>query len=49
MRNLIRRRELFGAGIGFCASLAARSALAQSSETATARGGDRRARPPRGD
>lgn len=34
MRNLIGRRELLGAGIGLCASLGARSALAQSSETA---------------
>jgi len=33
MKNRIGRRELLGAGIGFCASLAASSALAQSSET----------------
>ena len=34
MKNRIGRRELFGAGLGLCASLAASSALAQSSETA---------------
>src|SRR5205809_1007820 len=34
MNNRIGRRELFGAGIGLCASLAASSALGQSSETA---------------
>ena len=34
MRNRIGRRELFGAGIGFCASLAASSAFGQSAETA---------------
>ena len=39
MRNLIGRRELLGAGIGLGASLSARPALAQSSETAAREAG----------
>ena len=34
MKSRIGRRELLGAGMGLCASLAASSALGQSSETA---------------